>query len=76
MRAAQFHVLKLHALVQFHCTTFEFKLISHMNRPMGIVAGLVTKRDQPAGDIVREIVQEAYETLNSAQGYLRPSTKL
>jgi hypothetical protein len=45
-------------------------------RPMGGVAGLVTKRDQPAGDIVREIIQEAYETLNSAQGYLRPGLKL
>jgi hypothetical protein len=45
-------------------------------RPMGIVAGLVNKRDQPAGDIVREIVQEAYEALNSASGFLRPASKL
>lgn len=43
---------------------------------MGMVAGLVNKKDQPAGDIVREIVQEAYEALNSAQGYLRPGAKL
>jgi uncharacterized protein YwbE len=43
---------------------------------MGIVAGLVTKRDQPAGEIVREIVQEAYQVLNSANQYLNPSGKL
>ena len=43
---------------------------------MGLVAALVHKRDQPAGDIVREIVQEAYETLNSTNQYLKPSGKL
>ncbi len=40
---------------------------------MGIVAGLVNKPEQPAADIVQEIVEEAYEALKSAEGYLRSS---
>lgn len=43
---------------------------------MGIVAGLVNKVDQPAGDIVREIVHEAYQVLNSANQYCNPTGKL
>lgn len=45
-------------------------------RPMGIVAGLVNKRDQPAEEIVREMVKEAYELLSSASGFLQNKAKL
>jgi len=45
-------------------------------RPMGIVAGLVNKRDQPAAEIVEEMVEEAYRVLSASQGYLRPPSKL
>lgn len=45
-------------------------------RPMGIVSGLVNKRDQPAGDIVREIVREAHEALKSSSGFIPDKPKL
>lgn len=59
----------------------EGKLIEEIEdqatlRPMGIVVGLVNKPDQPAADIVREIVEEAYAVLSQANGYLRPTSKL
>jgi NAD(P)H-dependent flavin oxidoreductase YrpB (nitropropane dioxygenase family) len=45
-------------------------------RPMGIVSGLVNKAEQPAGDIVGEIVEEAYAAILQGKGYLRPAAKL
>ncbi|KFZ07619.1 hypothetical protein V501_06284 [Pseudogymnoascus sp. VKM F-4519 (FW-2642)] len=36
--------------------------------PMGYVGGLVTQLNQPAGDIVREMVDQAYELLRSPTG--------
>lgn len=45
-------------------------------RPMGIVAGLVNTPDQPAADIVREIVEEAYAALSQSSSYLRATSKL
>jgi NAD(P)H-dependent flavin oxidoreductase YrpB (nitropropane dioxygenase family) len=41
-----------------------------MLRPMGIVAGLVNKPGQSAGEIVREIVDEATELLSSAPKFV------
>lgn len=37
---------------------------------MGIVSGLVTKLNQPAGDIVREMGEEAYRLLKGAGGFV------
>lgn len=45
-------------------------------RPMGIVAGLVTKADQPAGVIVREIIDEATNLLESAGHFVKVSARL
>lgn len=39
-------------------------------RPLGIVAGLVNKKDQPAGEIVEEIVKEAHELLQNANKFV------
>ncbi|KAF2842715.1 2-nitropropane dioxygenase [Patellaria atrata CBS 101060] len=39
-------------------------------RPQGIVAGLVNKTDQPAGDIVKEIVEEAAALLAASLRFL------
>jgi NAD(P)H-dependent flavin oxidoreductase YrpB (nitropropane dioxygenase family) len=45
-------------------------------RPMGIVSGLVNKSEQPAAEIVREMVEEAYAVIKQANGYLRSTAKL
>ncbi|OQU97603.1 hypothetical protein CLAIMM_03506 [Cladophialophora immunda] len=45
-------------------------------RPMGIVAGLVNKPKQPAGEIVKEIAEEADQILRSAAQIVQPSAKL
>jgi NAD(P)H-dependent flavin oxidoreductase YrpB (nitropropane dioxygenase family) len=45
-------------------------------RPMGIVCGLVNKPEQPAADIVKEIVEEAYEAISHGNSYLRSGAKL
>jgi len=42
-------------------------------RPMGYVAGLVNKGGQTAGEIVQEIVDEAYEVLSKAKIYVEPA---
>ena len=42
---------------------------------MGYVAGMVN-RIQPAGDIVKEIVQEATELLRGANNFVVSSAKL
>jgi hypothetical protein len=47
-----------------------------INRPMGIVAGLVNKENQPAAEIVREMVNEAVQALKSGHGYISTSAKL
>jgi len=39
-------------------------------RPMGMVAGLVNKEDQPAGEIVQEMVDEAYALLKSTNRFV------
>jgi hypothetical protein len=44
---------------------------------MGQVAGLVTKLNQPAGDIVKEMSAEAYALLQGARNLVNgPSSKL
>lgn len=45
-------------------------------RPMGIVAGLVNKENQTAGEIVKEIVDEASLLLSSANRFVNTSAKL
>lgn len=45
-------------------------------RPMGIVAGLVNKPNQPAKDIVEEMVQGAVEALSKAQKLMGKQAKL
>jgi len=45
-------------------------------KPMGMVAGLVNKPNQSAGEIVREIVEEAAVLLKGAGGYVQTSSKL
>lgn len=45
-------------------------------RPMGQVSGLVNTPNQSAAEIVEEMMQGAVQVLGSAQGYLRPSSKL
>jgi hypothetical protein len=45
-------------------------------RPMGIVSGLVNKSGQSAGEIVREIVEEATELLSSAPRFVVSKAKL
>jgi len=42
-------------------------------RPMGIVTGLINKPNQSAGDIVREISDEALKLLSSAGGFVKGS---
>ena len=44
--------------------------------PTGMVAGLVNKPDQSGEEIVKEIATEAYQLLNSASSFVRPSAKL
>lgn len=44
--------------------------------PTGMVAALVNKPDQPAEEIVKEIVQEAYQLLNGAHRFVKTSAKL
>ena len=44
--------------------------------PMGYAAGMVNKVNQPAGEIVREMVEEAYQLLNGAKNYVGSSSKL
>jgi NAD(P)H-dependent flavin oxidoreductase YrpB (nitropropane dioxygenase family) len=46
-----------------------------MLRPMGVVAGMV-KRRQPAAEIVMEIVEEATELLSSANKFVMSKSKL
>jgi NAD(P)H-dependent flavin oxidoreductase YrpB (nitropropane dioxygenase family) len=46
------------------------QLIDH--RPMGIVAGLVTKLNQPAGEIVKEISDEALALLRQSTTFIGP----
>ena len=48
----------------------------YRNRPMGIVAGLVNKENQTAGEIVKEIVDEASLLLSSANRFVNTSAKL
>jgi hypothetical protein len=48
----------------------------YLNRPMGIVAGLVNKENQSAGEIIKEIVGEASLLLGSANGFVNTSAKL
>lgn len=43
---------------------------------MGMVAGFVNKPDQPAEDIVREIVTEAEYLLSNASQYVVTTSKL
>ena len=43
---------------------------------MGIVAGLVNKENQSAGEIVKEIVDEASILLSSANRFVNASAKL
>ncbi|KAJ6187278.1 hypothetical protein N7519_002186 [Penicillium mononematosum] len=45
-------------------------------RPMGIVAGLINKPNQPAKDIVEEMVQGAVEALSKAQKLMGKQAKL
>ncbi|KAF2429046.1 2-nitropropane dioxygenase [Tothia fuscella] len=45
-------------------------------RPMGIVTGLIHKAEQPAADIVREIVEEACAVISQGNNCLRPAAKL
>ncbi|KIX02422.1 uncharacterized protein Z518_08363 [Rhinocladiella mackenziei CBS 650.93] len=45
-------------------------------RPMGVVSALVNTPNQSAGEIVKEMVDEAVRVLESAGGYLRPAAKL
>jgi hypothetical protein len=40
---------------------------------MGYVAGLVTKLNQPAGEIVKEMSAEAYQILNGASRFTQGS---
>ena len=47
-----------------------------MLRPMGVVAGLVNKPGQSAGEIVKEIVEEATELLSSANEFVVGKAKL
>ncbi|KAI1082948.1 2-nitropropane dioxygenase [Whalleya microplaca] len=42
-------------------------------RPMGVVAGLINKANQPAQEIVNEIVSEAVEILGSASKFVSSS---
>ena len=48
----------------------------YLNRPMGIVAGLVNKENQTAGEIIKEIVDEASLLLSSANRFVNTSAKL
>ena len=48
----------------------------YLNRPMGIVAGLVNKENQTAGEIVKDIVDEASLLLSSANRFVNTSAKL
>ncbi|KFY88588.1 hypothetical protein V500_06261 [Pseudogymnoascus sp. VKM F-4518 (FW-2643)] len=41
--------------------------------PMGYVGGLVTQLNQPAGDIVREMVDQAYQLLRSPSKFVNDS---
>ena len=43
---------------------------------MGIVAGLVNKENQSAGEIIKEIVGEASLLLGSANRFVNTSAKL
>ena len=43
---------------------------------MGIVAGLVNKENQSAGEIIEEIVDEASLLLSSANRFVNTSAKL
>jgi NAD(P)H-dependent flavin oxidoreductase YrpB (nitropropane dioxygenase family) len=45
-------------------------------RPMGQVSGLVNTPNQTAEEIVREMMDGAVKVLESAQGFLRVSSKL
>ncbi|KAI1333225.1 2-nitropropane dioxygenase [Xylariaceae sp. FL0255] len=45
-------------------------------RPMGVVAALINKADQPAKDIVDEIVTEAAELLAGASKYVSSKSRL
>lgn len=45
-------------------------------RPMGIVAGLVNKPNQPAKEIVEEMVQGAVEVLSKAQKLINRPARL
>ena len=51
----------------------EVTLTKFVCRPMGYVAGLINKGGQTAGEIVREIVDEAYEVLSKAKTYAEPA---
>lgn len=44
--------------------------------PMGYVAGMVNKVDQPAGEIVKEIAEEAYQLLKGASSLVGGGSKL
>ncbi|KAF2807492.1 2-nitropropane dioxygenase [Mytilinidion resinicola] len=45
-------------------------------KPMGIVAGLVNKKDQSAGEIVKDIVEEAVGLLRGASGFVKTASRL
>lgn len=45
-------------------------------RPMGYVGGMVTKLNQPAGEIVKEMAEQAYQLLRGANRFLGGGVKL
>lgn len=49
---------------------------NHCNRPMGIVSALVKVPDQPAADIVQEIVMDAERLLRGSRQYFEASARL
>lgn len=47
-----------------------------IDRPMGVVAGLVNKPNQSAEEIVKEIVSEAAEILSNAGRFVDAKARL
>jgi hypothetical protein len=43
---------------------------------MGYVGGMVTKLNQPAGEIVKEMAEQAYQLLRGANRFLGGGVKL